>query len=86
MKQEKMFTRGMVIGKSKGYQEILMLLRTLYNINSVGAFTAYELARMSGYSARHINRLMCQMYHDKKVSYVSIIRHGRDARGWYAKW
>lgn len=85
MNQLRMFDRAIYPGKSKAYQDTCNLLRVLARFEKKKGFTAYEIADMNGYSARHINRIMLQMFNDGLADFKAVERRGKPAREWFAK-
>jgi transcription initiation factor IIE alpha subunit len=51
--------------------------------SKAGEMTAYAIAKSTGYTARHINRVLALMWHEGTVGYVdSVGKNGKPCRRW----
>lgn len=83
--QLKMFERAEFVSKSKGYQNVLRMLRVLGRMSKGGRWTAYQIAPLVKLSPQHVNRLLREAFEDGKVDFKTSARRGNPAREWWAK-
>lgn len=85
MKQKTLFNR-MDVGKAKGYQQVVTILKVLKSFGTKGnEVTAYEIAAFVDLSPQHVNRVLKKLFEEGRVDFKTFERGSKVGREWWLK-